>query len=326
MTSTATTPADAADKTFAHSSTTIASHSGDGIKLFIQTWSPVAATTPAKAHVLVVHGYMEHGGRYYELAQYLASRGIAVSCVDLRGHGKSTGDRALIRKWIEYSEDVDAALEHCQSFSTTDAPIYMLGHSNGGTVTLGYAFDNYGSFEDGNMSSSFLSTPRVPVAGFIVTCPFLGPANELPPIKIWISKTLGSCFPTLAMSADDVTTQMLTDDVEKQEEHDADGMLLQKFTLGWASQAMIRQEQLLNEVEVVKDDAFPPVLFAYAAQDRVSHPKLNESFSLTLQESLKGKVTIKEYATGQHEILNETFRVEAYDMVHQWILTQMKLN
>src|SRR5947207_15697829 len=68
----------------------------DGLTLYEQAWLPEG--TP-RAVVVIVHGYAEHSGRYQHVGEALAARGYAVETLDLRGHGRSTGDRAIVRSF-----------------------------------------------------------------------------------------------------------------------------------------------------------------------------------------------------------------------------------
>ena len=45
------------------------------------------ATTSARFNIVLVHGMVEHSGRYAEFAQFLAHQGGNVITFDLRGHG-----------------------------------------------------------------------------------------------------------------------------------------------------------------------------------------------------------------------------------------------
>ena len=110
--------------------------SADGTRLFERAWLP---DTAPRAAVLIVHGYAEHSGRYAWTAEQLVARGYAVFAFDLRGHGKSDGERVLIRSMNEYLDDVDAALARVREQVASDSPIYVLGHSMGGGVLGLYA-------------------------------------------------------------------------------------------------------------------------------------------------------------------------------------------
>ena len=69
----------------------------DGADLHVRCWSGEAS---AKALAVVVHGIVEHSGRYAEMAAAFNRAGITVWAADNRGHGRSSavvsGSTALI--------------------------------------------------------------------------------------------------------------------------------------------------------------------------------------------------------------------------------------
>jgi alpha-beta hydrolase superfamily lysophospholipase len=101
-----------------------------GLTLFGRAWSPEG---PPRAEIALVHGYAEHSGRYDYAARFLAARGYAVTAIDLRGHGKSEGERVLVRSFNEYLDDVESLLAHVRG-SGEGRPLFLLGHSMGGAI------------------------------------------------------------------------------------------------------------------------------------------------------------------------------------------------
>ena len=102
-----------------------------GLRLFGRAWLPDGA---ARADVAIVHGYAEHSGRYEHAGAYLAARGYAVWALDLRGHGKSEGDRVLVRSFNEYLDDVEALLAQVRARGDETRPLFLFGHSMGGAI------------------------------------------------------------------------------------------------------------------------------------------------------------------------------------------------
>ena len=85
---------------------------------------------------MIVHGASEHSGRYEHVAERWSADGYAVYALDHRGHGRSDGPRALIDRLDRAVADVDRLVAEARGASTPDCPIFMLGHSMGGTVAL----------------------------------------------------------------------------------------------------------------------------------------------------------------------------------------------
>lgn len=141
----------------------------DWSSLHERVWLPDGAP---KAALLIVHGYAEHSGRYAWVAEQLVAHGYAVVAFDLRGHGKSDGERVLIKSMNEYLFDVDAALlrvfEHAPG-----VPVYVLGHSMGGGVLSLYACARLshddGQFERSGIKGLIFSGGVLPTAPSIAT-------------------------------------------------------------------------------------------------------------------------------------------------------------
>jgi len=102
----------------------------------------------AKAHLLLVHGYAEHAGRYNGLATFLNGKNISVTSYDQRGYGKSEGTRAYIDKFERYVSDL---LEIRKQIAR---PVFLMGHSMGGLVSVQYMINKKDDTIKGLISSS----------------------------------------------------------------------------------------------------------------------------------------------------------------------------
>jgi alpha-beta hydrolase superfamily lysophospholipase len=109
--------------------------SSDGTALFVQAWRPEAR---ARAVVIVVHGLKDHSTRYDALAKALVEKGIAVHALDLKGHGRSAGARALVPSWPEHLADLDGMLARAVLRERTPV-VFLFGHSMGGALVASYA-------------------------------------------------------------------------------------------------------------------------------------------------------------------------------------------
>lgn len=103
---------------------------GDGLALHENCWLPDGDPV---AVVVVVHGFVEHGGRYAELAAELNRHGYAVYAMDHRGHGKSEGERVFVRSFDEYLADLERYLGRV-SEREPGRPVFLYGFSMGGTI------------------------------------------------------------------------------------------------------------------------------------------------------------------------------------------------
>lgn len=110
----------------------------DGIKLFLRTWRPTG--TP-RAVIVIVHGFKAHSGLYEWAGAQLAAQGFSVYALDLRGHGRSEGDRLEVEKFTDYVADVHQLVLLAKS-RDPGLQVFMLGHSAGGVVGCGYALEH----------------------------------------------------------------------------------------------------------------------------------------------------------------------------------------
>ena len=113
-------------------------------------------TGAARAQVVIVHGYGEHGDRYARFAERLTGEGFSVWANDHCGHGLSEGDRGLVRHLSDAVADVDRIVEMARA-DQPDLPVFMFAHSMGGTIGLRYALDHQDKLAGLILSSAAVS-------------------------------------------------------------------------------------------------------------------------------------------------------------------------
>jgi acylglycerol lipase len=108
------------------------------LNIVFRTWRP--AVKP-RGVVVIVPGFNSHSGYYGWVAEQFVADGLAVYAVDLRGRGKSDGERFYIDTFADYVSDVAGVMEIAKS-REPDLPVFVLGHSAGGVVACLYALEN----------------------------------------------------------------------------------------------------------------------------------------------------------------------------------------
>jgi alpha-beta hydrolase superfamily lysophospholipase len=159
--------------------------SKEGLVLFRRGWrpadrdDPAERNVPARSVVAVVHGHGDHSGRYAHLGEYLARHGHAVEAMDLRGHGRSQGARAMVDTFDQYLDDAERFLSFVQR-DHPGVPVFMLGHSMGGTVV------------------ALLALARQPdIAGLILCSAALCVSAHVPRLLVWLAPLLSRLAPEL---------------------------------------------------------------------------------------------------------------------------------
>jgi len=110
----------------------------DGLKIFVRSWRPA---TPARGVVAICHGVNSHSGYYLWAAEQLVASGLAVYALDLRGRGKSDGERFYIESINDYLNDVDTVVKLAKS-REPGLPVFLLGHSAGGVISCVYTLEH----------------------------------------------------------------------------------------------------------------------------------------------------------------------------------------
>src|SRR5690606_36074902 len=106
--------------------------SSDGLSLAARKY---VAPGTARGEVAIIHGHGDHQGRYVHVAEALQSAGYTVHTVDLRGHGRSPGPRGHTPAYRYLLDDIEALVGQMDPVR----PKFLLGHSMGGNLVLGYA-------------------------------------------------------------------------------------------------------------------------------------------------------------------------------------------
>lgn len=105
--------------------------------VFCQYWRPQKPT----ATIVICHGYYDHMGIYQKLISYLLEQGYAVLGFDLPGHGLSSGTRAAIESFSNYSAALQAIMERSASALVGD--VHVVGQSTGCAVIMNHILGDY---------------------------------------------------------------------------------------------------------------------------------------------------------------------------------------
>lgn len=147
----------------------------DGLGLAAQAWLPPAP----RAVIALVHGIAEHGGRYEAFAARAIARGIGVVTLDLRGHGRSPGERSYVERFDDYLLDVDALWARARELAA-GMPMFLMGHSMGGAIALRWAAQR-----------------RQAMAGLILSSAALKIGGDVPRLLIALAPLLSRWLPHL---------------------------------------------------------------------------------------------------------------------------------
>ncbi len=267
----------------------------DHLRLFYRSAAPKDGAK-VKAHVVLVHGYADHTGRYKECFRRLAQAGYYVHAFDCRGHGQSDGRRGYCESFQQFDDDLTTFLDRVRP-QVGSKKLFALGHSNGGLIVTHWG----------------LSKPQG-IAGFVLTSPFFDVALKVPVVKMLGAKVIGKIVPWLPFKGE-LTSDMFSHDVEWQRATDRDPLYLRVITPGYFFESRAAQEEVRRRASELP---FPTLLLSAGDDPVVSTPASRDFFGKIAASDKQ----YKEYPGMFHEILNEVGKDQVYADVLSWLDTR----
>ena len=261
---------------------------GSGGRIFTRHWEPEGRP---KANLVICHGVNSHGGQYVAAGEEFLSRGYAVTALDLRGRGKSDGERFYIESIDEYVADVSLTIEHARG-KHPELPIYLLGHSAGGVTSTTYALD-YQDRIDGLICESFAF--RVFAPNFALKV-LEGASHVLPHAHV------------LRLKMEDFSR-----DPEWVAQLNADPLTLDEVqpiaTVAAFARAGERFEREFGKITL-------PVFILHGTEDKATRPDGSQQF---FDEAGSADKTLKLYEGYYHDLLNDLGREVVFEDIDAWI-------
>ena len=153
--------------------------SAKDVEIFVRSF---AATGRPRAAIVICHGVNSHGGQYLWSAGQLALAGFAIFSLDLRGRGRSDGERYFVDDVADYVADF-ATLIRLVKARNPGLPVFLLGHSAGGVVSCTYALDHQSELA-GLVCESFAFKVPAPDAALAIIKGLSYIAPRLPVLKL----------------------------------------------------------------------------------------------------------------------------------------------
>lgn len=261
---------------------------GTGGTLLVRHWNPRGS---ARANLVICHGFNAHSGHYARAAEAFAKRGIAVTALDLRGRGRSAGERFYIDSIDDYVSDLSLTVDLARSVHP-GVPLYILGHSAGGVTAVTYAID-YQDQLDGLICESF---------AFEVYAP---------EFAIALLKGLSHIAPHLHVLR--LPNEAFSRDPEWVDQLNADPLIHDEKQPVETAAALARaDDRLLREFGAIK----LPLLILHGTADKASKP---EGSQLFFDQASSADKTLKLYQGYVHDLLNDVGRERVLNDIIDWI-------
>lgn len=260
----------------------------DGITLQGTGWLPTHTETHGV--VLLVHGFGEHHQRYTHVAEHFTAAGWALYAYDRRGHGTSTGQRGHFVALDEELDDMAAVLAMVRDLHPS-LPRILYGHSQGGNLVLNY-----------------LLRRQPPLAGAIVTSPWVTLTAEPPAWLQWVSRYAQRVLPKATIKAD---VRPISRDAAVQARYNDDPLVHNHITVRAAHETVTAGLWLLEQ-----RTALPvPLLLMHGTADLVTDIRSTQR----LAEGLTGDLTTRWWEGLYHELHNEPERGDVLTFITNWL-------
>lgn len=265
-----------------------------GLKIFTRAWLP--DTTP-RGVVAVVPGFNSHSGYYGWVAGELAAAGLAVYAVDLRGRGKSEGERFYVDSVGDYTGDVDLLVNLAQERHPA-LPVFLLGHSAGGVISCIYTLDHPGK-----------------LAGLI--CESFAFQVPAPDVALALLKGLSHIAPHAHVLK--LPNEAFSRDPEVIDFMNHDPLIANEVQPTQTVAALVHADERLKR-------EFPlftlPLLILHGTADKATRPSGSQIF---YDMAASADKTLKLYDGHAHDLLNDLGKEDVLAEITNWIRGRLPL-
>ncbi len=269
----------------------------DGAQLFAQGWEPDEKPV---AVICMVHGLGEHLGRYRHLAKFLTDHRFAYIGIDLRGHGKTPGQKGYVPSFEAFMQDISLLLDQA-GIRNPGLPKFLYGHSLGGILVLNYCLRR-----------------KPDLAGVIVTSPGLRTALEEQKAKILFAKIAGAILPRVSLPTG-LDANDLSHDPDVARDYLADPLVHDRATLRMA-------KETLEAIPFVFDHAVEfcyPTLLMHGKEDRLAYARGSLEFA---RLATRAEIDLKIWEGAYHELHNEVNQDQVFNYLLRWLQNQVNIH
>jgi len=273
----------------------------NNLKLYTRVYDNVKK---AKAVVQIIHGMLEHGGRYDRFCQMLESNGYIVIITDLRGHGKTSesfeklghGEKDIFGECVEDQIKVSEYIKE-----NYNLPLYIFAHSWGSMIAQEYL-------------------QKCHLAEKVVLCGTTNGNNSMFKLGKFLSAIIsffcGKKTPAKLIS--NVNNNLyqkgfedgnwLSRDYNIWEEYKKDPYTKAMFPLSFYRSLFSHMTKVNKGIENIKKDT--SILLIVGSKDPVSEQSKQVTKLYNIYKKHNLDVQLKIYEDARHELINETNKEE----------------
>ena len=262
-------------------------------KLFYRAWQP---PTAARAVLLIVPGFNSHSAYYRWAAERFAESGLAVYAIDLRGRGRSDGERFFVERFADYVADVEQLASVVREREGA-LPLFVLGHSAGGVVACLYTLEHADELA-GLICESFAFKVPAPDVALSILKGLSHVAPHAHVLKLKNADFSRDPAVVAAMNADPLIAN--------------ESQPLQ--TVAAMVHADARLDRELSDITL-------PLLILHGTADKATRPSGSQTF---LDQASSTDKTLKLYEGYYHDPLNDLGKERVLEDIKAWLEARLQ--
>lgn len=266
--------------------------SGD-LALYYQLWQP---DDPARGVLVIIHGHGEHSGRYKNVVDHLVPLGFAVYALDHRGHGRSPGQRGYVDSMADFLGDVQAFVQLAAA-ENPGLPLFIMGHSLGGLITLDYVLHDPAGLR-----------------GVIVSAPAVGSIG-VSPLLLLASRFLSRVWPRFSLPTG-LDANGISRDPQEVQAYQNDPLIHGLGTPRLATEVMdtaVYCQENAHNLQL-------PLLMIHGTADSITSPADSRRF---FDNAASPDKTYLSYEGGYHESHNDIHYQQVVDDIAAWLVERL---
>lgn len=264
----------------------------DGTKLFYRVWKPLGHLN--KKSVIVLHRGHEHSGRVTNVVEGLAKPDLWFFSFDLRGHGRSPGERGWAKNFNVWVKDLNAFANFIQTeFDLPQNEMTVVANSVGAVMTAAWVHDY-----------------APPLKGMILAAPAFDINLYIPFALQTLRQVLKFTDKLFVKSY--VRSNLLTRDPIEAQGYDQDPLITKKIAVSVLVTLFDLSKRIISDAKAIE---IPTLIFS-AGSDFVVKRNAQKKFFDNLSSRYKKFVDLPKY---RHAIFHDQGRADVFKQTSQFL-------
>jgi len=269
-------------------------------------------SSKVRGSAFLVHGFMEHAGRYAHVIEGLRKElGLVVHTFDLQGHGRSEGDRAYVRDFDCYVDDLLQFAHSRNPSPRSNMKRFLIAHSMGGLVAMGAVSRAPELFDGLVLSGAWLDLDEK--------------TKRERPFSFPMLRVISRMFPKLVISPG-LPAECISSDPEIVKHYLKDPLV--SASVGVRARLIITVSNFQDLLRAQKYSKIQiPLLILHGEADEMTNPKGSKHLWAMCPSKDK---TLKILKGHRHELFNEPFEASGADgknrsikIMNEWIRSRL---